>query len=242
MNIACILAGGQGLRMTRADMPKQYLMLGKWPVMLWSMAAFDRVDAIDAMCVVADAPYHAFIRQWAAAAGIRTPLYFAPPGRERFLSANSALECVRPLCAPDDVLLFHDAVRPLVSARIILDNIHLAQTHAGVYTAIPSQDSAFLSDEGGAYLDTLLPRRTLYLGQTPQSFRFSVIARAHAHYRALADPPPVTDDCSLVRLLGERVAICLGDKHNVKITTDEDLLWVRTLAETDAVLSAKDDA
>jgi 2-C-methyl-D-erythritol 4-phosphate cytidylyltransferase len=219
--------------MTQRELPKQYLMLGHWPVLLWSMQAFEKSTLIDAMCIVAAKEYHTLILSWAKDCGITAPIHFALPGRERFESAYAALACVSSFCKEDDILLFHDAARPLVTFRIIADNIHLARKHGAVYTAIKSQDSIFVSNDG-LFLSDLLPRQTLWQGQTPQTFRYSVIARAHAQYRSMPDPPPVTDDCSLVHLLGEPVAVCVGDKRNLKITTSEDLLFVSSLLDGEA--------
>ena len=166
MNIACILAGGQGLRM-KSGLPKQYRMLLDKPVLLWSVQTFDNCG-VDHICIVADRSYHSHILHHANALCIKAPILFAQPGRERFESAYSALLSVEDLCQKGDVLLFHDAARPLIDKRIIFDNFRLASLYAGVYTAIPSQDSVFISQDGHT-LQSLLPRNTLWQGQTPQS-------------------------------------------------------------------------
>ena len=83
----------------------------------------------------------------------------------------------------------------------------------------------------GRCLSGIPPRETLFLGQTPQSFRFSVIDHAHKAYEAAQDPPPVTDDCTLVLQLGQPVHLVLGSKSNIKITTPEDLEIARLLAK-----------
>ncbi len=228
MNIACILAGGLGLRLTQEGLPKQYRMLCQKPVLLYSMQAFDQCDQIDLICIVAARAYHHEIRRMADDARIQTPIVLALPGTERFASAYAALLAVSHLCDTSDILLFHDAARPLVNDRIISDNIRLAKQHDGVYTAIPSTDSVFVSDNGKT-LAGLLDRRTLWQGQTPQSFRYGIIKRAHEQYRDMKDPPAVTDDCSLVHLFGGKIAVCMGDRRNMKLTTPEDLLLLEAL-------------
>lgn len=228
MNVACLLAGGIGGRMRDAGLPKQYRMLGDAPVLVWSMRCFDRCESIHRICVVAAQRYHARIQRWAKTYHIQTPICFALPGKERFDSAYSALRALDDTCATDDILLFHDAARPLLNQRIILDNIRLANQYDGVYTAVPSVNSVFVSKDGQT-LSALLPRNALWQGQTPQSFRFDIIKRAHENYRAMDNPPPVTDDCSLVHLMGGRIAICRGDRCNAKITTGEDFLFLSSL-------------
>ncbi len=232
MNIACILAGGLGTRMKREGLPKQYRLLCEKPVLLYSIQAFSECEEIDLICIVASRAHHQQIRRMAAEALIRTPLLFAIPGKERFDSAYAALLAVSHLCRSSDILLFHDAARPLVDRRIILDNIRLAKEFDGVYTAIPSIDSVFVSQDG-KILTSLLQRSTLWQGQTPQSFRFEIIQKAHEHFRLMPDPPSITDDCSLVHLLGGNIAVCMGDRRNMKLTTAEDLLTLEAFIEAD---------
>lgn len=228
MNVACILAGGSGARMPDTRVPKQYRLLGGIPVLVWSMLSFDKCERINLLCVVAAQRYHDLIVRWAGEYEIHTPVCLALPGKERFDSAYSALCAVEHACHRGDIILFHDAARPLIGARIISNNIRLAKDYDGVYTAVLSQDSAFLSEDGRT-LSSLLPRADLWQGQTPQSFRFEIIKRAHENYRAMENPPHVTDDCSLVHLMGGSIAICRGDKRNLKITTEEDFLLLQEI-------------
>ena len=232
MNIACILAGGLGTRISREGLPKQYRLLCQKPVLLYSMQAFGECEQIDLICIVAARSHHQQIRRMAAEAQIKVPLVLAIPGKERFESAYAAVLAVSHLCKPDDILLFHDAARPLVNRRIILDNIRLANESDGVYTAIPSADSIFVSEDG-KFLSSLLQRSVLWQGQTPQSFRFKIIQRAHEHFRTMPEPPAITDDCSLVHLLGGKIAICMGDRRNMKLTTAEDLLTLEAFVKDD---------
>ena len=233
MNIACILAGGLGLRLMQEGLPKQYRMLCQKPVLLYSMQAFDRCDQIDLICIVAARAYHHEIKRMAKDARIQTPIKLTLPGRERFASAYAALLAVSHLCERNDVLLFHDAARPLLNEHIILENIRLAKEFDGVYTAIPSTDSVFVSCDGKT-LSGLLERRTLWQGQTPQSFRYDIIKRAHEQYREIQDPPVITDDCSLVHLFGGSIAVCMGERRNMKLTTPEDLILLEALIQAEA--------
>lgn len=230
MNVACILAGGLGTRMQCAQtgpVPKQYYPLGDRPIVLWSILAFDACHAIDRLCIVAAADWHARIQSWLRQAGVRTPFLFALPGPERFDSAYHAIVALEPICAPEDIVLFHDAARPLVSQRIIVENIALAQTYGAVYTALPSQDTIIESQQA-ALLSRIPARHTVYQGQTPQSFRYGLIAQAHAQFRANPSGA-VTDDCTLVHRMGHPVVLCAGEKRNFKITTPEDYVFAQAL-------------
>ena len=236
MNVARILAGGLGTRMQCAqhgDTPKQYTLLGGKPIVLWSILAFDACPAIDRLCIVAAANWHARIGTWLQQAGVRTPYQFALPGAERFDSAYHAICALRTVCGPEDIVLFHDAARPLVSQRIIAENIALAKAHGAVYTALPSQDTIIegrtQAEQNDICLAHIPPRHTVYQGQTPQSFRYGLIAQAHAQFRTQPSDGPVTDDCTLVHRMGHPVVLCMGEKRNLKITTPEDYLFAQAL-------------
>ncbi len=221
MNIALILAGGQGSRMNHA-LPKQYLPLAGKPILAHTLSVFETCPGIDRICLTFEEHYRSDIEQLLAAYNFTKVRYFALPGPTRRHSSKNALDAVAKDCAPEDIILIHDAVRPFVDHRILRENIQAARAHGAVYTVFPSQDTVVESLDG-ATLHQIPPRQTLYLGQTPQSFRFEIIQKAHAAYEALDQRPPVTDDCSLVTLLGLPVFLVQGSKQNLKITTPEDL-------------------
>lgn len=221
MNVALVLAGGAGARMNHA-VPKQYLPLEGVPIVVRTLQAFQACPQIDAICLACAAPYKAHAQQLIDAYGLDKVRYLAPAGGDRRLTSKYALDAVAPDCAPDDIVLIHDAVRPFVTERIITDNIRLARRFGAVYTVFPTQDT-IVESQNAQTLDSVPPRHTLFLGQTPQSFRFAVIEKAHRVYEQAADPPPVTDDCTLALAMGHPVHLAQGSKTNIKITTPEDL-------------------
>lgn len=122
-------------------------------------------------------------------------------------------------CSKDtEVVVIHDAVRPFVTERIISENIEAAYIHGAVDTCIPTADTIVHSKDGEVVTD--IPKRHQYLrGQTPQSFRYPLILKAHEAALGVN----ASDDCSLVLNLGHSVHIVKGDEHNIKITTELDL-------------------
>ena len=148
-------------------------------------------------------------------------------GDTRQASSYEAIKLLEKRAHPSDVIVIHDAARPLVSKRIILNNIRGALNYGAVDTAIPASDTIVKSREG-TYLDEIPRRQELYMGQTPQSFRFEMIQRAHhlAHQEGVVN---ATDDCQLLVRQGMAVALVEGDKLNFKITTVEDLMLFKAL-------------
>lgn len=229
LNYALILAGGSGTRMNLAT-PKQYLPLEGVPIVVHSLRAFQACDDVDAICLACAPAYLSLVQGYIREYGLSKVIYFASAGADRRLTSQNALLAVSSDCKPEDILLIHDAVRPFVTQRIIEENIQAARQYGAVYTAFPTQDTIVQSPDGRC-LSGIPPRETLFLGQTPQSFRFSVIDHAHKAYEAAQDPPPVTDDCTLVLRLGQPVHLVLGSKSNIKITTPEDWEIAQLLAK-----------
>ena len=100
-------------------------------------------------------------------------------------------------------------------------------------TVIPAHDTVIRSLDG-EMLESIPQRKELYLGQTPQSFRYSIVRKAYDDYFALPEDkrPVMTDDCGLVLNSGVEIGIAMGDKLNMKITTMEDLLLVKSIVRT----------
>lgn len=229
MNIALIMAGGAGTRMNHST-PKQYLLLNGSPIVLHTLRAFESCSEIDAICLACASSYLPLMQRMIREHRLAKVRYFAEAGADRRLTSKNAVEAVAPFCAPEDILLIHDAVRPFVTERIILENIHTAQQYGAAYTAYPVQDT-IVQSLNGADLSDIPDRSALYLGQTPQSFRCAVIQKAHQRYALQKSPAPVTDDCSLVLQMGQPVHLVAGSKTNIKITTPEDMEIARFFAQ-----------
>jgi 2-C-methyl-D-erythritol 4-phosphate cytidylyltransferase len=127
------------------------------------------------------------------------------------------------MACPEDteIVVIHDAVRPFVTERILKENIDKAREMGAVDTCIPSADTLVYAPSGD--LIEAIPIRSHFLrGQTPQSFRLSLIKKAHL-YALERKIDGVSDDCRLVKELDLPVAIVSGDERNIKITTPLDL-------------------
>ena len=127
----------------------------------------------------------------------------------------------------NDIILIHDAARPLISQTIISDNIIACKKYHAVDTVIPSSDTIIRSiDQETIY--EIQKRSEQYQGQTPQSFTFKVINDAH-NYAKETNNTETTDDCRLVLNMGHDIHIVKGSKLNFKITTFDDLMMLKAL-------------
>jgi 2-C-methyl-D-erythritol 4-phosphate cytidylyltransferase len=149
-------------------------------------------------------------------------------GAERGDSVRNALAAV-PMEA--DIVLVHDAARPLVSAEVIERCVAAAAGGRSAIAAIPVVDTIKEVDDGGRVVATP-DRHTLFAAQTPQAFPAEVLRNAHA--RAAADRVSTTDDAALVARYGGTVIVVEGAPENLKITTPADLTIAAALLESRA--------
>ncbi len=229
MNIALILAAGSGSRMGNADKPKQFLPIYGKPLMIHTIEAFEVHDEIDAIVVVTNEAYIDQVKVWCKQYDLGKIKTVVAGGDSRQISVHNGLQAVKALSKDpkNDIVLIHDAARPLISQRIITDNIRVCEKYDAVDTVIKASDTIVRSVNEESISD-IPARNELYQGQTPQSFKLSLILDAHEYVKTHA-VNNVTDDCKLVLSLGKEVRLVEGSKQNFKITTFDDLMMLKAL-------------
>ncbi|HTQ14017.1 MAG TPA: bifunctional 2-C-methyl-D-erythritol 4-phosphate cytidylyltransferase/2-C-methyl-D-erythritol 2,4-cyclodiphosphate synthase [Rhizomicrobium sp.] len=206
---ALIVAAGRGAR-AGAGVPKQYRPLAGRPVLRQAVEAFARHPAVAATQVVIGAGDHE--RYVAATAGIDLlpPVAGASTRQHSVLHGLTALSAQSP-----DLVLIHDAARPLASPALIDRVIAALEGADAAIPMLPVADTLKRETEGTW---TTVPRDGLMRAQTPQGFRFAAILEAH---RAFAGRG-LTDDMALAEIAGLKIAAVTGEDTNMKITTRAD--------------------
>ena len=225
MNIAVILAGGSGSRLGGA-LPKQFLKVDGKEIIAYTIEAFERNPHIDEIAIVSRAEYVEQMREIVTRNQYRKVRKILKGGKERY---DSSLAAINAYAHPDDVLLLHDGVRPMVSQRIIGDCIKAMGEYDAVGVAVATTDTIVQVDGRGCIVATPA-RSSLRNMQTPQCFRLGLIREAYR--RALSDPAFVTtDDCGVVAryMSGQPVFIVEGEASNIKVTYKEDLALMQQL-------------
>lgn len=217
MVTAILLAGGSGSRFG-TDRPKQFLEVNGCTVLEHSIRAFHECDLVDQIVIVTRQDFVDEVK----AISLPYPKVrcVRPGGRERYHSTLSALEVCN---APEDILLVHDAVRPLVSELTIRRCVEVLGSYDACGVAVPCTDTVVRVDADDC-IEEALPRHVLRNMQTPQGFRQHVLRRAFD--LGLQDPDfRPTDDCGVVRryLPDVKIKIVAGESTNIKITYPEDL-------------------
>lgn len=218
-NVAVVLAGGVGARVG-LDIPKQLLKIAGHTILEHTLKAIDAHPDVEQV-VVMMAPGHLdAVREIVRSGGYEKVTHILEGAETRNGTTSRALEVV----GPDDAkVLFHDAVRPLVSARIISDCFAALDRYDAVDVAIPSADTIVEVDDDNVIRD-IPPRAHLRRGQTPQAFRAGTIRAAYVE--ADADPGfAATDDCSVVlRYLPDTpIWVVSGEERNMKVTEPIDV-------------------
>ncbi len=204
-----IVAAGRGVR-AGGGIPKQYRDLNGQTVLRRSVLALLAHRDVEAVQVVIHSDD---VNEYEAAVnGISGLLPVCIGGAERHDSVLAGLNALKGF-APD-IVLIHDAARPLVSVNIIEEVINALETHAGAFPALPVVDALW---RGGDVIDTPETREGLWRAQTPQGFRFADILAAHENLTS-----PALDDVAVAHAAGLSVAITQGAEDNFKITNPED--------------------
>ena len=226
-NIAIILAGGTGSRLG-FNVPKQFLKIAGKTVIEHAIDAFEKNDKIDEIAIVINESYISDIENIIHKNDWRKVTNVLIGGKERFESSLSAISAY--IQFSDYNLIFHDAVRPMVSDRIINDVVTGLALYNAVGVAIPTTDTIIQMDEERRFIKNIPDRFYLQRAQTPQAFKVATIQRAYEIALQDADFQS-SDDCGVVAkyLPNEKIYIVRGDESNLKLTYKEDFYLLEKL-------------
>lgn len=219
-NIAVVLAGGVGSR-ANLSTPKQFFKVAGKTVLEHSVDAFERNPNIDEIAIVINEMYVHEVESIILRNKWQKTRKLLRGGNERYESSLAAINAYDD--EPESNLVFHDAVRPLISQRIINDIIEAMKSVNAIDVAIPATDTIVQVDKNSEIIENIPVRKYLRCGQTPQAFKQKIIKKAYQI--ALKDPNFVsTDDCGTVvkYLPEEKVYIVMGEESNMKLTYKED--------------------
>jgi 2-C-methyl-D-erythritol 4-phosphate cytidylyltransferase len=225
MQVFAILpAAGLGTRMA-GPQPKQFLELDGVPILIHTLRAFAAVPRITAIYVAVRPTeierVEAQIAAHSAGSAFDGRVHVVTGGNHRQDSVANALEALP--AEPDDIVLVHDAVRPLIDAATIERTIDAVIQHGAAIVGLPAVDTIKQVERTahGALITSTIPREFVVLAQTPQGFRCGMLRQCFAE--AIADGFMGTDEASVVERAGQPVAVVPGSVMNLKITQQSDL-------------------
>lgn len=209
---AIIVAGGSGNRM-QSSVPKQFLLLKGKPVLMHTITAFSESEFNPQILLVLNIDQHKYWEELCLTHNFNIPHLVIKGGTQRFHSVKNGLKAIK----GKGIVAVHDAVRPLVSAKLITRSYQVAQETGNCIIGIAPTDSVrSVLDDGKS---EALSRDKLALIQTPQTFEVNLLKKAYqAPYQN-----EFTDDASVVEYAGYTINLIAGERENIKITYPEDL-------------------
>jgi len=228
MNIALILAGGLGLRMNQdGEPPKQFFILGDKPVLIHTIERFEKHPEIDAICVVCIPTWEDYLISLIKQFKINKVRWVVPGGDCRQASVYNGLCELEKHCSYEDIVVVHDGVRPFITSEIISQNISTALEFGNAMTSMVSTDTLIISHDGKT-AEQAMVRDSCYSVQTPQTYR---LGYGLTHYRNAyaAGKTNTINCCELFIQMGEKVHLVKGRKTNVKLTTRDDIAYLKFL-------------
>ena len=235
---AVVLAGGSGRRM-RSDKAKQYMEIGGFPVLYYSLKAFQD-SFIDEIILVTgsgrfldtgpDEPVpedEALYcrREMVDRYGFDKVKAIVTGGKERYHSAAAGLAAVSP---DTDYVFIHDAARPCISREVLDRALETVVEYGTAIVSVPSKDTVKLADKDG-FVTATPARDSVYIMQTPQVFAFGAIKKAYEELieneeALIREGVSITDDAMVMERFGTlRIKLSPGDYRNIKLTTPEDI-------------------
>lgn len=225
---AVVLAAGRGRRMG-TQTAKQYLEIEGKPVVVYALEAFQKSPLVDEILLMTDKDHVEYCRKEIAEKyGLTKVSTVAEGGKERYESVWKALSILKERKETDGYVLIHDGARPFITEPVIERVCEAVKNWGACVAGMPVKDTIKLTDEEGAITGSP-DRRLVWMAQTPQAFRLSLLAEAFEK-QMKEDCSMITDDAMVVeRQMGIQVHMVEGSYENIKITTPEDLLIAQAL-------------
>ena len=221
MNIYAILpAAGIGTRMA-SNKPKQYLLLAGQPVIIHTLRTFLSIPRISELVLAVQPSEIEHVQALLNEHGLTSRIRITPGGENRQQSVANGLAALT--AEPDDIVLVHDAVRPLIDADTINRTIDAVTQHGAAIVGLPAIDTIKQVERTAhsTLITSTIPREYIVHAQTPQGFRYGLLRRSFDE--AAADGFTGTDESSVVERAGHPVAVVLGSPRNFKVTQPGDL-------------------
>jgi len=225
MNIAIILAGGTGNRLGY-NIPKQFIEMAGKTVLEHTVDVFEKNSNIDEIAIVIHESYIYEMERMIMNNDWKKVKKILKGGRMRFDSSLSAIHAYQQF--PSCNLIFHDAVRPMVSDAILNEVVKALKDYNAVGVSVPVTDTLYQIDDSQCFIKSIPNRSFFHRAQTPQGFKAETIIKAYQ--RAMKDTEfQLTDDCGVVAKYfpEEKIYLVRGEETNRKITFKEDLIYLQ---------------
>ena len=221
---AVIIAAGSGSRMGQ-DIPKQFLNVHDKPVLLYTLEGFQRHPDIDEITLVCLEGWQSVVDAYAHQFNISKLVRVVPGGASGQESIRNGVFALEGVAAPDDLVVIHDGIRPLVDDHVLSDVVRVAREKGNAVTSLPYNEQIFVvSEDDSSTTRRYIPRETLRRVSTPQAYRFGELDAAYheAFERGVGIGGSHYTNTMMVEL-GHTLNFADGSDRNIKLTTRDDL-------------------
>lgn len=218
---AVIPSGGIGKRIN-SSLPKQYIQIKGKELIAYTLQIFNASIHVEEIVIAAAPEYFELLSDIKSKYGFNKIIKVVSGGKERQDSVYNALSSIS--AHSEDLIVVHDAARPILPASVLENAIATAKKHGAVVSAIKASDTLL---KGNQTVESYLDRNDIYYVQTPQVFKFGLLHEAMK--KANLENFIGTDESMLVHNYGHKVVIVDGSPINIKVTNNEDLEIIKLL-------------
>lgn len=224
MTIAIIIAGGVGNRMGQS-IPKQFINVYEKPILMYTLEGFQKHPMVDAIEVVCIDGWENVVWSYAKQYNIDKLKWITKGGASGQESIRNGVYNLEGVASPEDVIIIHDGIRPLVDAEVLTDVINKAQQLGNAVSSMPYNEQIFVVSQDDENTTTqFIPRETLRRVATPQAYQFGLLDEKYheAFEKEIGIYGSHYTNTMMVEL-GVRLNFAAGSDKNIKLTTKEDL-------------------
>lgn len=234
MNIAIIIAGGVGSRMGQ-DLPKQFINVYDKPVLIYTLESFQKHPQVDAIELVCIDGWHEIVWAYAKQFNITKLKWIVSGGKTGQESIRNGVYGLEGKANPDDNIIIHDGIRPLVEPSVLSDVISKCSQYGNAVTSMPYNEQIFvINEDDETTTNKYIPRETLRRVSTPQAYRFYLLdAKYHEAYEKEIGIYGSHYTNTMMVELGVTLHFAAGSDKNIKLTTKDDLEMFKAYLKAD---------
>lgn len=231
MNIAVIFAGGVGSRMHSRERPKQFLEMYNKPIIIHTLEHFEHHPMIDAVVVACVLKWIPYLDDLLYKFRIEKVKEVVPGGETGQLSIYHGLRAAKKVAGDNRAIVrIHDGVRPLITEKLISDNIHSVIHFGSAITTAKVKETILVVNDGDSSIDFVPSRSHSRVAKAPQSFWLDDILEVHNKVLEKGETNWI-DSCTMMQEYGVKMHLIDGPSQNIKITTPEDFYTMRAILE-----------
>lgn len=234
MNYAVVIAGGSGHRMGQ-DIPKQFINVYDKPVLIYTLEGFQRQPQIDAIVVVCIDGWENVVWAYAKQFNITKLKQIVPGGKTGQESIRNGVYALEGIAKPDDIVVIHDGVRPLVDDAVLTDVLLVAHKYGNAVTSMPYNEQIFVvNQKDETTTNKYIPRETLRRVSTPQAYRFDLLdSKYHEAFEKKIGIYGSSYTNTMMVELGVTLHFAAGSDRNIKLTTKDNLEMFKAYLKLD---------